>query len=392
MDFRPIADKIVGTCLGIRPGEVVQIGGGIHNFAFVGALAAAVRRAGAFAELNVTSDDLQLETLTTVPVEYLQMVPRHRLKWLDDVDAMIVTDAVADPRRAAAVPQDRLRAAQAAAEAVQRHILERGVRWLYVPFPTPAARAGLPITFDNLWSMFWRAVDVDYEALQQEAAALAAALEAARDIRLVSDNGTDLTLSLGDRPVLVDDGVMSEADMAQGDTAINLPAGEVFVRAGGGVHPRAAGGGLCLPQRPGHAGCGADRGKGPRPRGGRPPARRLRFPGRRWPWAWATPMSSASWASASTRAWTGFAGTGPPTRSGGGRSIWALGKTAISAAPTRPTCTGTCLWSGPRCWWTAGPSSKPAPCACKAPCTAQRSGSRTKTGTRQGARRLSVFV
>lgn len=229
MDFRPIADKIVGTCLGIRPGEVVQIGGGIHNFAFVGALAAAVRRAGAFAELNVTSDDLQLETLTTVPVEYLQMVPRHRLKWLDDVDAMIVTDAVADPRRAAAVPQDRLRAAQAAAEAVQRHILERGVRWLYVPFPTPAARAGLPITFDNLWSMFWRAVDVDYEALQQEAAALAAALEAARDIRLVSDNGTDLTLCLGDRPVLVDDGVMSEADMAQGDTAINLPAGEVFV-------------------------------------------------------------------------------------------------------------------------------------------------------------------
>lgn len=229
MDFRPIADKIVGTCLGIRPGEVVQIGGGVHNFAFLGALAAAVRRAGAFPELNVTSDDLQLETLTTVPLEYLQTVPRYRLKWLEDIDVMIVTDAVADPRRATAVSEDRLRAAQASAEAVQKHIFERGVRWLYVPFPTPASRAGLPITFPNLWSMFWRAVDVDYEALQREASALAALLEDGTEIRLVSDNGTDLTMRLDGRPVLVDDGVMSEADMEQGDTAINLPAGEVFV-------------------------------------------------------------------------------------------------------------------------------------------------------------------
>src|SRR5690606_27366383 len=48
-------------------------------------------------------------------------------------------------------------------------------------------------------------------------------------VRLLSDNGTDLTLTVGDRPVLVDDGVMSDDDVEQGDTAVNLPAGEVFV-------------------------------------------------------------------------------------------------------------------------------------------------------------------
>ena len=229
IDFRPIADKIVNTCLGVAPGEVVQIGGGVHNFPLVAALAAAVRRAGAFPEINVTSDDLQLETLTTVPVEYLEAVPRHRLKWLEDVDAMIVTDAVADPARAMAVPEERRRAAQLAAEAVHRHIFERGTRWLYVPYPTPATRAGLPITFPNLWSMFWRAVDIDYERLTQEAARLAARLEGVRELRLVSDSGTDLTLAVGERPVLVDDGVMSDDDREQGDTAVNLPAGEVFV-------------------------------------------------------------------------------------------------------------------------------------------------------------------
>ncbi len=39
-DFRAIADKIVKTSLRIRPGEVVQLGGGVHNFDLLAALAA----------------------------------------------------------------------------------------------------------------------------------------------------------------------------------------------------------------------------------------------------------------------------------------------------------------------------------------------------------------
>lgn len=227
--WRIVADKIVAQCMRIERGEVVQLGGGVHNFDLLGALAAAVRRAGAYPELNVTSDDLQLDTLLTVPEEYLRQVPPHRLRWLDDIDAMIVTDAVADPSRAEAVPRERRIAAHAAAEVVERHIFERGMRWAYVGYPTPASTAGLPTSFDELWAMFWRAVDCDYELLATEGAGLAQLLETGARLRIVTDKGTDLTLDINGRPVLVDDGVISAADVEEGNAAINLPAGKVVV-------------------------------------------------------------------------------------------------------------------------------------------------------------------
>lgn len=228
-DFRSVADKIVTACTRIRPGEVVQLGGGVHNFELLAALAAAVRRVGAFPELNVTSDALQMEMMTTVPEEHLRTVPPHRLRWLDDVDAMIVTDSVADPSKAEAVPQERRLAAHAAAEAVERRIFERGIRWAYVGYPTPEATKKLPTSFDDLWAMFWRAVDIDYEQLARDAAAVAAVLEQAERVRITTDQGTDLAFQLGDRPVLIDDGVISDGDVEHGDAAVNLPAGKVFV-------------------------------------------------------------------------------------------------------------------------------------------------------------------
>jgi len=228
-NFRSVAEKIVRDCAGVRPGQVVQIGGGIHNFGFLSAVAAAVRRAGAFPELNVTSDDLQVEMLTTTPLEHLRALPEHRLRWLEDVDVIIATDAVENPQKAESVPEERRLAALAAAKAMERHIFERGVRWVYVGWPTPAATPGLALPFAGFWPMFWRAVDVDYRQLAAEAASAAAILEVAEEVRIVSERGTDLTLRLAGRPVLVDDGVISDEDVERGDTAATLPAGKVFV-------------------------------------------------------------------------------------------------------------------------------------------------------------------
>lgn len=228
-NFRSVAEKIVHSCARVQPGEVVQLGGGIHNFDLLAALAVAVRRMGAFPELNVTSDELQWEMMTTVPVEHLRTVPPHRLRWLEDVDVMIVTDALADPSRAADVPEDRRRAAHAAAQVVERRIFEQGMRWVYVGYPTPASLKGLAVPFDQVWDMFWRAVDVDYDQLAAEAAAVAAMIDDADEIRITTAKGTDISIQLGGRPVLVDDGIISDADVEHGDAAVTLPAGKVFV-------------------------------------------------------------------------------------------------------------------------------------------------------------------
>lgn len=229
LDFRGIADKIVTECVGVQAGEVVQLGGGVHNFALVAALAAAVRRVGAFPELNVTSDGLQVETMTTVAADHLRTVPPHRLRWLQDVDALIVTDAVADPNMAAKIPAEKRQAAHAAAEVVERRIFEQGIRWAYVGYPTRAALEPVGISYDDVAPLFWRAVDADYAALAADGGTVADVLRDADEVRVVSDKGTDVTFAIGKRPVLVDDGVMPDHDGERGAVALNLPAGQVLV-------------------------------------------------------------------------------------------------------------------------------------------------------------------
>src|SRR5690606_8382875 len=114
------------------------------------ALAAAVRRAGAFPELNVTSDELQMELMTTVPIEHLRTVPPHRLRWLEDVDAMIVTDSVADPYRAADVSEERRRAAHAAAGATWHGLRPRRRRICWFPARNGGTCTGGPWTSSTL--------------------------------------------------------------------------------------------------------------------------------------------------------------------------------------------------------------------------------------------------
>jgi hypothetical protein len=78
--------------------------------------------------------------------------------------------------------------------------------------------------------MFWDGVNLDYTALQDRGAQVKAALAGGDEVHVTNPNGTDLTLHIKGRPVLVSDGIISEADRKAGGAASNayLPAGEVY--------------------------------------------------------------------------------------------------------------------------------------------------------------------
>jgi hypothetical protein len=77
---------------------------------------------------------------------------------------------------------------------------------------------------------FWQGVDVDHAALQSHGAKVQAALSAGGRLRITHPDGTDLSLQLGDRTVMVSDGVISDAEREAGGAAVSvyLPAGEVY--------------------------------------------------------------------------------------------------------------------------------------------------------------------
>lgn len=71
---------------------------------------------------------------------------------------------------------------------------------------------------------FQRAVPIDYQWLRSTAAALKAKLDAARQVRVTTEAGTDITFGVEDRTAFVDDG-----DFRKPGTGGNLPAGETYV-------------------------------------------------------------------------------------------------------------------------------------------------------------------
>src|SRR5690606_7969402 len=71
MGWDLLAERLVQVCAAVKEGEVVQLGGGIHAFPLLEALALAVRRAGAYPEINATSHRLLTRTVAETPLPYL---------------------------------------------------------------------------------------------------------------------------------------------------------------------------------------------------------------------------------------------------------------------------------------------------------------------------------
>ena len=80
-------------------------------------------------------------------------------------------------------------------------------------------------------AMVEAAIAVNYAKLEASGKRAAALLSAEADVRVVADNGTDLRFRLAGpgRRVEVDDGVISDEDLAAGVMDANLPAGQAWV-------------------------------------------------------------------------------------------------------------------------------------------------------------------
>jgi leucyl aminopeptidase (aminopeptidase T) len=79
--------------------------------------------------------------------------------------------------------------------------------------------------------LFWNAVNTDPALLDAAGQRVKQVLESGTELRITATNGTDVTVQVGNRPVLISDGAISPAEEQTGGaaTTIWLPAGEVFV-------------------------------------------------------------------------------------------------------------------------------------------------------------------
>lgn len=227
--FDRIARTIVETCHRVQRGEVIHLMGDVEAFPLLEALAFAIRRVGAHPVVEARSATLVRRMLNDLPLEILEEPPAHWIAWLDQIDGHIFVNQVYDQASLVGVRPEGYAAAQRALAPWRARRAELKRRWTLVSYPTRAAADLYSLPYEEYHDLIFEALDQDYQALAERARGLAAALAQGNEVHLWSRKGTDLRFSLAGRRPLVDDGIISDEDMARGDVGNNLPAGEVFI-------------------------------------------------------------------------------------------------------------------------------------------------------------------
>lgn len=106
----------------------------------------------------------------------------------------------------------------------------RKVRWVYFGWPLPEAAKIYEMDPRVFRDIFFDSIRMSFsEETLELCKYYSNALTGGRIVKIEADDGTNLSFSIKGRPILVDDGIISEEDIARGDVGLNIPSGEVFV-------------------------------------------------------------------------------------------------------------------------------------------------------------------
>lgn len=211
--FQELAPRVVKSAR-IQRGDIVTISGGTKLVPAMETPAIEVMKAGGLPVMTVNSPRAARAYYTEVPDEYLG---QSSAAWDDfyaqHVDVDISLPFGEDPQTVFRdVPPERqaqVDMAGAEGEAASAKKQNTGkTRYLFIGIPTPADRVSVQMDYAQWEAMTWDAIGANYDQIVAQGNAIKRVLEQARKLRIRSPEGTDFTVPLGDRPVVVEAGIV----------------------------------------------------------------------------------------------------------------------------------------------------------------------------------------
>ncbi|MEM2636973.1 MAG: aminopeptidase [Candidatus Korarchaeota archaeon] len=225
--IKKVAENIVKS-VSIKEDDMVVINAGIHELELVENIVIETFNRGAVPITILTSDKMELNILNAVRADTLQKIPRHLLAAVKETDAFIAVEPFQDPKVVNQFPRDKVAARQLGRTPISRIIFETK-RWVYAGWPTKEAADFYGISYSELEEFIIGGMSVEPETLMHTGNAIKKKFSGAEKIRVRDEHGTNFTVSIKDRRVNIDDGILSEEDIKANDLGNNLPAGEVFI-------------------------------------------------------------------------------------------------------------------------------------------------------------------
>lgn len=165
-----------------------------------------------------------------------QLMPEESLKRMDPiskaiaetVDVRMFIGEEDDPAWSDGL-QDKIKLTGENRQKLYEIMDKRGMRWVYFGWPIPGAARAYGISPERFREIFINSIRMSFKSEMLDLCNFySKALRGADMVRIISDD-TDLSFSIKGRPVIVDDAIISEEDIANGDVGLNIPSGEVFV-------------------------------------------------------------------------------------------------------------------------------------------------------------------
>lgn len=248
-----LARVLLGNVLGVKRGENLIIETWTHTLPYATACVTEARRRGASPLLFYEDEAAYWRSWEVASKRDMGRVGTHEWSALSRANAYVFFPGPADRPRWRAIPKDFRQATAYNGEWYRRakaaHL--RGVRSIlgYASDPTAADfRVDGPTWRDQLVRA---SVQADLPSIRRDVARISAKLKKGGELKIMSSNGTDLTVHLKGRTPIGDDGVMDPADVKAGNNVTVAPPGYVAVA----IDEKSAAG-LAVANRPSFLGSG----------------------------------------------------------------------------------------------------------------------------------------
>lgn len=206
-----LARRIVTDSAKIKPGDVVVINGGKHTIPLMEAIAIEAQKAGGMVTMFLNSDRVMRSQNVDVPEKYLEQKPVFFAEWLKQMDVYIGLPGAEDYKSIIAdVPEARFAKASQAGQVITDMLNGAKLRLVSIGYPSKQEAEYNKLDFASYEKMHWAAVNADYQQIAAQGEQLKKLLQGAKQVRVTSPSGTDVSFAVTNRPVFVMGGVVSE--------------------------------------------------------------------------------------------------------------------------------------------------------------------------------------
>ncbi|MFW5902854.1 MAG: aminopeptidase [archaeon] len=184
---------------------------------------------GAHTLLTTINKKRAIEKYELPPTDSLKELTELSRSLAEKTDYRIIIEPIESTNWKKGTSKEKIAASAPVQQKLNEIKDDNKVRWSYIGWPHPEIAEELGITYEKFKKVLKNTLEESFKPeMKEKTQRWHEKLKNAKKIRIISEEGTDLTLDIEGREILEDNGVLTEEDIERGDVGMNFPCGEVF--------------------------------------------------------------------------------------------------------------------------------------------------------------------